>query len=212
MGWLVVLGVLMLPFILARFSCHLVVRLALLLFWLGCLGVAAWFFSAARQIEKDLETVHSYPLSDVPGTHLVTITPLSQRSMKGVLIGGAGEPPPDELKTLNWRFTDKFVPATWFESDRYDLPAPGRTPLFHVAWGGPDGPLHLEYQVGEGNRGLPRDRALMITHDPSAKHMLRDHGRAVLELCAWSLLVWGALWMTVQLAMEVHRRRVRAAR
>jgi hypothetical protein len=127
--------------------------------------------------------------------------------MKAVLVGGLTPLPLSDLKTPNWRFTDKFETATWYSTREYDGPGNGETLLFYVDdWGAPDGPLHLEYDVAEDGRGLLRDRSLAVTHDASAKHLLRDHAQSFVQAFGWALLFWGVLWMTLQVGMERRRR------
>lgn len=210
MAWFIAAAALLLPFILLKYSRHPAGRVGLLLVWLACLAGGAFSYTCARKIDRDLETVHTYHLSASPGTHLVVIAPLSQRSMKGVLTGGAIAL--DPLKKPKWRFTDKFVPVTWFAAREHDPAEADQTLLFYVEWGGPDGPLTLEYQVDEEAGELLRGKSLIVTHDSSAKHMLRDHARVVLDLLAWVLCLWGGLWLVVSAAIELVRWKNHASR
>ena len=211
MGWLVALAILVLPFVLVRFDRQRAVRIALALFWSACACGGAWFLIQAHKAETDLETVRTYALPDVPGTHRVTITPPSQKSMKAELRGGDGVLSPEALKKLDWRFLERFVPATWFDPKQHDQPDAGSTLLFYVDWGTQDGPLTLEYKVEPETAALLHGRSLVVGHDGSARHMIRDHLLPALKILGWGLIVWGGLWTIVQVVRESMRAKKNAS-
>jgi hypothetical protein len=206
MGWLIGLLILVAPFVLLRFSRHIAARLALMVVWLSCGGGGAWFLSEARRAGKDLETAHTYPLASAPGTHRIALTPLSQGSMKGVLRGGAGSLERSELAKAGWSFTDPRIPATWFEASEHDPAGPGETLLFYTAWTGSDvPPAVLEYRVDESRQTWFQGRVLAIGHDATARHMLRDHAMAFLNFFGVALLLWGGVWLIVQVVQTATR-------
>lgn len=208
MVWLVAAAIFVAPFVLTPFSRLVSARLALVVFWVGCLCGGTWFLVEARKAEKDLEAIQIYALPHTPGTHRISIIPPSQKSMKAVLRGGSVVPAID-LKKLDWRFRQPFVSATWFEPKEHDGPEAGETLLFYVDyWGTADGPLTLEYQVEPGTAALLHQRSLAVGHDGSARHMIRGHLLPVLTIFEWGLISWGALWMIVQVVLEIRRRRV----
>lgn len=208
MGWLVVLAVLITPFILLKFSGRLPTRAGLALFWIASVVGGAWFLKEARDLERDLETVHTYPLPSEPGRHRIDLARMSQGSMKGVLRGGAGSVARPELEKARWSFTDPQIPAAWFESREHDPAGPGETLLFYVEWMGTDiRPTILEYAVEESRSSWFQGRVLVVGHDAGAKHILRNHGVAMLNLLGGILVGWGGLWMIVQIAKEIGRRR-----
>lgn len=199
MEWLVALLILVVPFLLIRYSRHLAARLGLLVFWLACGAGGAWFLAEARKVEKDLETVYTYPLASTPGTHRVPLAPLSQGSMKGVLRGGAQPAGRPELEKAGWSFTDPKIRVTWFEAREHDPAEPDETLLFYVDWwGSGTPPAILEYRVDESRQSWFQGRTVRIGHDGSAKHLLRDHALVFLNLFGGVLLIWGGLWLLVQ--------------
>ncbi len=204
MGWIIAAAVLLVPFVLFSYHPHPAARIGLLLFWLVCGAASACCFFGAGQLNRELQTSQRYELPASPGRHSIELTPLPQMSMKGVLHGGAGTVPRATLEKLKWSFSEK-VPVTWFIVKEYDEPDPGDTLLFYVDW--PSGPPYrLEYEVEEGLMDALRQRALVVTYDRSARHILAE-GLVVIRLLAWASCLWGGLWMVVQARQEWTRRR-----
>jgi len=202
MGWLIILAVLIVPFLLNACSRHPAARLGLLMFWLACAGGLGYLLLQAAKIRSDLETMHIYLLPNTVGVHHVEIAALSQGSIKAVLKGGAGPLSRPQLERFRWAFPER-IRTTWFEPRQYDETGPGEIFLFHALLGDPD---FLEYQVDEAGAELLSGRTLVVTHDLSAKHMLRDHALLSAEIAAWILGLWGGLWMIVQAVQEWRRR------
>jgi hypothetical protein len=207
MGWLIAAAALLIPPILVHHYSHLAARIGLLLFWLACGGASAYCFWGTAQMERQLQMSHRYELPGSPGRHRIELTPLPQISMRGVLRGGAGILPPTTLAKFKWSFPET-VPVTWFSVKEYDEPEPGDTLLFYVDWPSAP-PYRLEYEVSEALTDALRNRVLIVTHDRSAKHILEDHGLAILRVLAWVSCLWGILWMIVQGVQERKRRGLR---
>jgi hypothetical protein len=202
MPWIILLTLLVLPFLLAQ-SRHAAARIGLLAFWLGLGVYVALLLREARRIEDDLRTQQRHVLENTVGVHRVEIAGMSQGSMKGVLRGGDGVLSRPDLETFRWKFRDA-VPATWFEPRQHEETEPGDTLLFHAQWAGP---TSLEYRVDEANARVLAQRTLIVSHDSSAEHMLRDHALSPIHVGAWALGLWGGLWMVVQGVQEWTRRR-----
>jgi hypothetical protein len=203
MPWLILLALLIVPFILASQSRHPVGRIGLLLFWLALEVYVGFLVREGLRIQKDLETPHSYALAGTPGAQRIEIAALSQGSMKGVLRGGNGVLPRAELEKFHWKFRDAVL-ATWFEAPQHEELDPGDTFLFRAQW---SGPTTLEYEVDAAAARVLAGRQLLVSHDRSAEHMLRDHALTPINVGAWALGLWGGLWMVVQGVQECTRRR-----
>jgi hypothetical protein len=201
MPWILLLTLLCLPILLVQ-SRHVAARLGLLVFGLGLEGYVAFLLCEGGRIEEDLRTDCRYALDTTSGLHRIPIEALSQRSMKGVLRGGDGMPSRSDLEAFRWKFQDPVL-ATWFEPRQHQEADPGDTLLFYAQW---SGAATLEYTVGESNARLLAGRTLVVTHDASAEHMLRDHALASIRIEAWALGLWGGLWMAVQGFREWRRR------
>lgn len=208
MQWLAALAIFLLPFVFLIYQRHLAGRLLLFLFWALCGTFGAWFLSRVPRIEADLNAVQAYALPHTPGSHAITIARPSQRSMKGVLRGGAGLPPPEDLGKLGWCFAEPGVWVTWLAPRTHDGPDAGDSVLFYVEYGSPEGPLTLQYRINEAQAALLSGRTLVVGHDSGARKMLRT-ARSVYNLFGWGLVGWGGLWMIVQAALWVGRWRAR---
>jgi len=207
--WLVLLAVLSSPILLVSiYGRSKVARIGLSLVWILCGLGGAWFLVQARDAEKDLETLHEYRLPLDPGFQRIDLRTLSQGSMEGVLRGAGEKPSRADLEKLRWAFP-AGVSVSWYEFSAREDWSPGDLPLFQIHWGVPlqQSPLALEYHVGQEVPDFLRSRVLVVTHDASARHLIRDHLLPVLHLFGWGLLGWGGLWLAVQAVREISRRK-----
>src|SRR5262245_9935830 len=151
MTWLVVLGVLVAPFVLAARRHSLAARLTLALFWISCLAAGTWFLREVRRIEAEIQSVRLYPLPSTPGAHEIRVARPSQGSMKAALRGAL---PRADLEKLRWSFAEPVAFAAWFEAREDDGPAPGDAALFYVDEHHSKEPLTLRYRIEESQAGL----------------------------------------------------------
>jgi hypothetical protein len=202
---LIVLALLTLPVVFSILYRRPWARVGLALVWLACGGVAVFFFRGVADLQRDLDTVHRYDLPSSTGDHSVPIRRLSQGSMLGVLTVGEGRPSRAELERLKWTFPPG-VAVEWFDVRHEDVAA-DEAPLFQVAWSSSQDPVTLTYHVDDSSEAVLKSRVLVVRHDSSARHMLRDHGVEWVRLLAWAAAGWAGLWLLVQMVAERLRRR-----
>lgn len=203
---LVLLVVLILPVVFACLYRKVWARLGLALVWLPCGGFAVFCFHEASGLRRDLDRVDRYELATSTGDHTVSIPRFSQGSMLGVITGGEGRPSKDELERLKWSFPDK-VWAQWFDLPHEEL-GEGEIALFTSSCAQELDPVLLSYRIVDADKALLKSRVLLVRHDSSARHMLRDHGLSFIELFAWASSIWGAIWLAAQIICEWRRRTV----
>jgi hypothetical protein len=206
MSWLLLASFFILPFVFTSLYRRSWARWGLAAFWLTCAVGAVFSFLEAAKVDKDLATVHRYELPSSAGEHTIPVRRLSQGSMLGVLEGGEGRLSRPNLDRLKWSFPSG-VYATWFEVEQSEEVVPSETPLFRVECPMGADPVGLTYRVEAADAGLLKSRVLIVRHDQSARHLLRDHWLLALSVLTWGAGLWAALWLGVQVVAERKRRR-----
>lgn len=210
MSWVAALALFISPMVcVALYQRTIVARIGLSLVWiLSGLG-GAWFLHQTREVERDLQTLHEYPLPLGKGDHQIDLVRLSQGSMEGVLRGAGRKPSRADLEKVHWRLPED-VPTAWYDFNAREDQGSEDIPLFQTHWAIPQHyrSIPLQYRIGDEEPDFLRSRKLLVTHDASARHMLRDHLLPFLYLIGWALLGWSVLWLIIQGVRERRRRRV----